>query len=441
MVVDAHVGSVLADRYELVRHIARGGMGDVYEGLDRVLDRRVAVKVFRATMPADRSRFDAEVRVLASLNHPGLVPVYDAGSAGEDAFVVLELIDGPPLRTRMDEGPLPAEDVREIAMGLAEALAYIHGRGVVHRDVTPSNVLCQDGRCRLVDFGIARLLDAPRMTSPQLAIGTAAYMAPEQVKGEDVTGAADVYSLGLVLLEALTGAKAFPGPAAETSIARLARDPDTVTSVPPAWQPILAAMTARDPMARPTAAQVAARLVTLPADASADAGGRTAALAPVAALAPHRRDRQRRADRHRARGPLWAIGATAAAVVAVLVLSAGGGGGSSGDPADAATTSSTSAATAAVGGTGGGRAALRGTSTTAAPMEAAGASDPDAAAVDDAAATPTSAPRPLTLPSMPPRSTSTTAAPTTTAPPASTTTAPTTTAPPPSTTTPAAPTG
>jgi serine/threonine protein kinase len=424
MVVDAHVGTVLADRYELVRHIARGGMGDVYEGIDQVLDRRVAVKVFRATMPADRERFDAEVRVLASLNHPGLVPVFDAGSIGEDAFVVLELIEGPPLRTRMEAGPLPSEDVREIALGLAEALAYIHGRGVVHRDVTPSNILCQDGRCRLVDFGIARLLDAPRLTSPQLAIGTAAYMAPEQVRGEDVTGAADVYSLGLVLLEALTGQRAFPGPSAESSLARLVRDPDTTTGVPAGWQDVLAAMTARDPMDRPTAAQVATRLVTLPTTGEV-------ALATVTRL---------QAVRSRRQGPGWAVGIAAALVAAViLVVTSGGGGGHPGDPADAATTTPSSTTPVAGASRSAGRHGTTSTTTVAATAGDASGAGPDAATGPSESDSPTTtSPRSVSLPTAPPRaSTTTTPAPTTTQAPA-TTAAPPTTSAPPTTTAPAA---
>jgi hypothetical protein len=253
----AHVGTVLAGRYELVRHIARGGMGDVYEGIDRLLHRPVAVKLFRAAPRSDRDRFDAEVRLLAGLSHPVLVRVYDAGSHDDDAYVVLELIDGPPLSERLQQGPVPPGEVATLASELADALAYIHERGVVHRDVTPANVLCgPDGRARLVDFGIARLLESPRVTATAVTIGTASYMAPEQVQGRDVTPAADVYALGLVLLEALSGRREYSGTVHEVVAARLARDPDTVTGVPEAWQALLRRMTSRDPARRPSATEV-----------------------------------------------------------------------------------------------------------------------------------------------------------------------------------------
>ena len=204
MIAALGVGSVLAGRYELVRHIARGGMADVYEADDRQLQRAVAIKVFRAGATADRARFDAEVVVLAALNHPGLVQVYDAGEHEGDAFVVLDLVDGPTLAARLASGgPVPPAAAAEVGAQVADALAYVHDQGVVHRDVTPANVLCSpDGRALLADFGIARLIDTSRVTAAATTVGTAAYMAPEQVQGLDVTPAADVYSLGLVLLEA-----------------------------------------------------------------------------------------------------------------------------------------------------------------------------------------------------------------------------------------------
>ncbi len=258
----AHVGSCLADRYDLVRHIARGGMGDVYEAVDRILDRRVAVKVFRSASPRDRERFDAEIRLLASLDHPTLVRVYDAGELGDDAYLVMELVDGPTLAARLDDGgPLPEAEVAAIGAELAAALASIHASDVVHRDVTTSNVLCDpEGRVRLVDFGIARLLGSPRVTATSTTIGTAAFMAPEQVAGEEVTVASDVYSLGLVLLELLTGHRAFEGSAAEVAAVRLVRDPDVDTGVPGRWRPLLRAMTSRAPELRPASATVRDRL-------------------------------------------------------------------------------------------------------------------------------------------------------------------------------------
>jgi tRNA A-37 threonylcarbamoyl transferase component Bud32 len=282
----AHVGSCLADRYDLVRHIARGGMGDVYEAVDRILHRRVAVKVFRSASPRDRERFDAEIRLLASLDHPTLVRVYDAGELGDDAYLVMELVDGPTLAAQLEQGgPLPEGQVAAIGAELAAALASIHAREVVHRDVTTSNVLCDaEGRVRLVDFGIARLLGSPRVTATSTTIGTAAFMAPEQVAGEEVTVASDVYSLGLVLLELLTGRRAFEGSPAEVAAARLVRDPDVDSGVPGPWRPLLRAMTSRAPELRPGSATVRDRLEAIAGEEPSDA----TAPVPVAAEVPPR---------------------------------------------------------------------------------------------------------------------------------------------------------
>lgn len=353
-----HIGSVLGDRYELTRHIARGGMGDVYEGTDRLLRRPVAVKLYRAAGPADRERFDAEVLVLAGLNHPGLASVYDAGTVDDDAYVVLELIGGPTLAACIERGLAPAE-VARLGAELATALEHIHARGVVHRDLTPANVICDaEGHPRLVDFGIARLLSSPRRTAPQLAIGTASYMAPEQVQGHDVGPAADVYSLGLVLLEALTGRREFDGPAQEVAVARLARDPDVERGVPVAWRPLLARMCARDPRRRPSAAAVHQELQRL-ADPRTDIGGTAPLPVPVG---PTTR------PLGRARTEAWAtdqvpvlapvgdpvarrsaatlLGAAAAALVAVVALAAvvANGDGGTGDAATTTTTTPSAAA-------------------------------------------------------------------------------------------------
>jgi serine/threonine-protein kinase len=187
--------------------------------------------------------------------------VYDAGSAGEDAFVVLELIDGPPLRARMDEGPLPAEDVREIAMGLAEALAYIHGRGVVHRDVTPSNVMITDTGVKLVDFGICAAIGSPEEQADGQLWGTPAYLAPERLHGGPVGPAADVFALGVTLYRVLAGHLPWDaGTLTGVLRAHIEVDPaplPPIDGLPAAVAALLRRCLARDPDDRPAAATVA----------------------------------------------------------------------------------------------------------------------------------------------------------------------------------------
>ncbi len=264
------VGSLLAGRYRLDDLLAHGGMGSVFAAYDEVLHRRVAVKVHRTGSKPDRRRFDREARVLAGLSHPNLVSVFDAGEEGDDLFLVLELIDGPTLASRLRAGPLHPDQVSEMGKQLADALAYVHGQGVVHRDVKPSNVMFDEhGRARLGDFGIAQFADATTLTAASTTVGTAAYMAPEQIDGSQVSAKADVYSLGLVLLESLTGHRVFQGPAHEAAVTRLVRDPDIPGDLSESWQALLPEMTSRQPADRPDAADVAAALGELMGDAAA----------------------------------------------------------------------------------------------------------------------------------------------------------------------------
>lgn len=268
--------AVLDDRYALEEVIGRGGMAEVYRATDRVLARRVAVKLLRhvAAGSADRARFAAEARTLARLDHPNLVTVLDAGTASEQPYLVMELVDGPSLAECCSGTGLDITRVSRIAEHVSDALAYAHITGVVHRDVKPGNVLLGgDGRARLADFGIARLLDdSARHTRTGMTIGSPAYLSPEQVRGQEVTTASDVYSLGLVLLEALTGRPVYSGTPTESALARLSTSPDIPSTLPPGWQDLLRAMTALDPLERPTAAQVAERARALTAGPEPDSG-------------------------------------------------------------------------------------------------------------------------------------------------------------------------
>ncbi|PNI07322.1 serine/threonine protein kinase [Arthrobacter sp. AFG7.2] len=265
-------GTILAGRYRVGEVLGHGGMGSVYRGTDQVLDRDVALKIFRDDVrdPEELARQQSEARMLAQLNHHGLVTLFDTGTLHrgqrEVPFLVMELVSGTDLRRQLAAGPLTGKEAARLGAELAEALHYIHHRGVVHRDVKPANILLtrygpdDPLRPKLADFGIARMLDGARLTATNMVPGTAAYLSPEQARGDTVGPPADIYSLGLVLLEALTGTVAFPGPPLEAAVARLSRNPVIPDSLGPQWKALLAGMTARDPQDRPDAGSVARTL-------------------------------------------------------------------------------------------------------------------------------------------------------------------------------------
>ncbi|MCI2423917.1 serine/threonine protein kinase [Saccharopolyspora sp. K220] len=251
---------LLGGRYQLGARLGGGGMADVYRAMDTRLQRVVAAKVFRAgTDVVGRERFVEEARTLAGLSHPGLVTVHDFSASEDEVYLIMALVDGRTLADVISAGPLPPQRVAELGSHLADVLAHVHDNGIVHRDVKPSNVLIAgDGRAYLADFGISRLVDAAaRMTSSGLIVGTATYMAPEQVSGAEVSYPADVYALGLVLLECVTGKVEYSGAGAESAVARLVRPPEVPIDIPPNLNRALLAMTADEPQRRPTAAQSA----------------------------------------------------------------------------------------------------------------------------------------------------------------------------------------
>ncbi|MFF4209559.1 protein kinase [Streptomyces sp. NPDC001796] len=264
-----HVSSeMVGGRYRLGAGIGRGGAADVHEAFDVRLGREVAVKLFRPdTDPRMEERFSEEAVLLARMQHPGLVTIYDAGRHRGRAYLVMQLIKGETLRTRLAAGPLPPGRVAELGAALAQALAHVHGAGIVHRDVKPSNVLLNaSGAPHLADFGIARLVNATRHTASDVLIGTAAYLAPEQVMGKGVGPSADVYALGLLLLECLKGELEYEGTPLESAVARLHRQPVVPPSVPHELACLLRAMTAQDAEARPDAEHCAQVLSALRAD-------------------------------------------------------------------------------------------------------------------------------------------------------------------------------
>jgi len=279
---DDRVGERIGDRYRLLERIGQGGMATVYRARDEQLERDVALKVFRRELASaeDLRRQQAEVRILARLTHPSLVTLYDAVSDADGrAALVLEYVPGSDVRRRLADGAMPPPTVGAIGRDVARALAHIHSRGVVHRDVAPGNILLPrsepSGRAvdaKLTDLGIARLVDEGRVTSTGGVVGTPQYLSPEQAQGERLTPASDIYSLGLVLLECLTGERAFPGSAVESAVARIAHDPAIPERVGPGWRELLAAMTRRDPEHRPTAAAVADELSELLAPLTPSAG-------------------------------------------------------------------------------------------------------------------------------------------------------------------------
>jgi eukaryotic-like serine/threonine-protein kinase len=280
---------ILGDRYEIRSLLGTGGMASVYLGYDRVLDRPVAVKVLSRQFANDATfveRFRREAQAAAALNHPNVVSVFDTGSDGDIHYIVMEYVQGRTLSDIIrDEGPLLPERAAEIAEGMAAALSFAHRAGLVHRDVKPANVMITpSGDVKVMDFGIARAQTGDSLTRTESVLGTATYFSPEQAKGEAVDARSDIYALGVVLNEMLTGRPPFTGDTAVTVAMKHVRDEPAPPSranpdVPPPLDAIVLKCLAKNPENRYQTAQ------ELAADLSRFRAGRPVTATPVMAAA------------------------------------------------------------------------------------------------------------------------------------------------------------
>ncbi|WP_414944950.1 protein kinase domain-containing protein [Amycolatopsis sp. cmx-11-32] len=271
-----HLPRKLAGRYEVGDLLGRGATARVFRAHDLLEQREVALKLFHAdTMTRDERRRDQEIQTLSVVRHPGLVPLYDAGSDDGYSYLTMRLVDGPNLAQRLRSGTLSPDAVVDLAARLADALAHVHAHGITHRDLKPANILMADDGPLIGDFGVAHAFDATRVTETGGVVGTAAYMAPEQVRGENIGPPADVYALGLVLLECLSGEREYIGTPVEAAVGRLHRQPRIPTGLSVTMTTLLRGMTARKPSQRPTAAAISRILL------EDSTGTKVAYLAPV----------------------------------------------------------------------------------------------------------------------------------------------------------------
>jgi len=289
---------VLRGRYALLEELGAGGMAIVYRARDEVLGRDVAVKVLSPQFAADPgflARFEREARHVAALSHPRIVTVFDCGIDGNTPFIVMELVAGRTLRQVLDEiGPMSPRDAVTVAVAVCEALEAAHAAGLIHRDIKPENIVLSGGEVKVLDFGIARTQDGAGTTRTQAVLGTAAYLSPEQASGGPVGPQADLYALGCVLYEMLTGTPPFTADSAVGVAYRQAHDdpgpPSALrTGVAPRLDWITARLLAKDPADRPTGAAAArawllaalardhTRVLPVPRGGGEPAGGRRSA--------------------------------------------------------------------------------------------------------------------------------------------------------------------
>jgi len=283
---------ILGERYRIVRHLARGGMAEVFLGRDELLGRPVAIKMLFPELASDPSfveRFRREARAAAGLNHHNIVSVYDFGEDQGSYYIVMEYVDGVTLRDVIRRsGPMDPTEAVRIAVAVVTALAVAHAQGTVHRDMKPANVLIAEGAVKVADFGIARAAaDAQQgLTQPGTVLGTARYLSPEQARGTAVDARSDLYSLGMVLYEMLAGGPPFAGSNPIEVATRQLRETPAPPSgqnprVPPALDALVAKAMSLDPASRhQSAEELRAALLSV-----ASSGGRSAEPDPDATVA------------------------------------------------------------------------------------------------------------------------------------------------------------
>ena len=256
-------------RYEILEPIGEGAMGKVFRARDPLIERTVAIKTVLTTQlqsegPEFESRFLREAQSAGRLSHPNIVTIYDVGETDDVAYIAMEYLAGTTLRELMDKGPMPLDLVLDTATQMAEALAFAHEHGVIHRDIKPANVIITGprGRIKLTDFGIAHLSSSDR-THAGLMLGSPRYMSPEQAMGREVSGSTDIFSLGAVLYEMVTGECAFGGDSLPSILYRVINEmpvaPNTRRpGLPAPLAEILMRMLQKDPEARPDAKELIA---------------------------------------------------------------------------------------------------------------------------------------------------------------------------------------
>ena len=350
------VQTLAAGRYRVEGTLGQGGMAAVYLAHDSELDRAVAIKVLADHLSSDEAfhqRFLREARMAAKLSHPNIVHVYDQGEEDGRPFIVMEYVDGPTLSDELKRtGPLQPGRVVDLALQICGGLEHAHASGLVHRDIKPGNLLLrEDGTVKIADFGIARAAQATKLTQIGSVLGTAAYLAPEQAAGEPVTAAADIYSLGCVLFELLTGRTPYVFETLPELVVKQREEPITPLrelqpDVPAELEAAVMHCLARRPEYRPaSAAELAQELAAGSPEPPTEALPRpsgvratevaTVPLTQAPATAPLPRTGVRRRQTTVPRRATWLLFAIVAALVFVVLafaLASGDGGGAEQTP-------------------------------------------------------------------------------------------------------------